>query len=188
MISLFVTFFFYLYFHVFLFLLLWFFFFKKKTAYEMRISDWSSDVCSSDLLVHVMGGDQQRGAGVGQFEQRFPEVATRFGIHRAGRFFQEQQLRLMHHRAGQGQALPLAAAQGPGQLPLAIAEIETSQQFVDPRAGTRARHALHRGHEFQVLAHREVLEQREPLGHVTDALSSEEPTSELPSLMRISYA
>src|SRR3546814_5232676 len=29
-------------------------FFKQKTAYEMRISDWSSDVCSSDLL--VIGG------------------------------------------------------------------------------------------------------------------------------------
>src|SRR3546814_7473617 len=29
------------------------FFFKHKTAYEMRISDWSSDVCSSDLLYHV---------------------------------------------------------------------------------------------------------------------------------------
>src|SRR3546814_7768777 len=29
--------------------LLFFFFFRKKTAYEMRISDWSSDVCSSDL-------------------------------------------------------------------------------------------------------------------------------------------
>src|SRR3546814_12175107 len=28
-----------------------FFFFKQKTAYEMRISDWSSDVCSSDLKV-----------------------------------------------------------------------------------------------------------------------------------------
>src|SRR3546814_2676524 len=27
-----------------------FFFFKQKTAYEMRISDWSSDVCSSDLM------------------------------------------------------------------------------------------------------------------------------------------
>src|SRR3546814_2916178 len=27
------------------------FFFKQKTAYEMRMSDWSSDVCSSDLLV-----------------------------------------------------------------------------------------------------------------------------------------
>src|SRR3546814_8256742 len=29
-----------------------FFFFKQKTAYEMRISDWSSDVCSSDLRLH----------------------------------------------------------------------------------------------------------------------------------------
>src|SRR3546814_1300798 len=28
------------------------FFFKQKTAYEMRISDWSSDVCSSDLILH----------------------------------------------------------------------------------------------------------------------------------------
>src|SRR3546814_3245806 len=34
---------------VFSFLL--FFFFKQKTAYELRISDWSSDVCSSDLAV-----------------------------------------------------------------------------------------------------------------------------------------
>src|SRR3546814_1897188 len=30
-----------------------FFFFKQKTAYEMRISDWSSDVCSSDLTVYI---------------------------------------------------------------------------------------------------------------------------------------
>src|SRR3546814_5478945 len=29
---------------------MYFFFFKQKTAYEMRISDWSSDVCSSDLV------------------------------------------------------------------------------------------------------------------------------------------
>src|SRR3546814_1280192 len=32
-------------------LLFFFFFFKQKTAYEMRISDWSSDVCSSDLWI-----------------------------------------------------------------------------------------------------------------------------------------
>src|SRR3546814_8522511 len=49
-----------------------FFFFQQKTAYEMRISDWSSDVCSSDLhvfkadlLAHlhigaVQGADSQR--------------------------------------------------------------------------------------------------------------------------------
>src|SRR3546814_19794426 len=38
-------------------LCLFFFFFKQKTAYEMRISDWSSDVCSSDLV------DAERRAG-----------------------------------------------------------------------------------------------------------------------------
>src|SRR3546814_12195043 len=32
------------------------FFFKQKTAYEMRISDWSSDVCSSDLKQHRCSG------------------------------------------------------------------------------------------------------------------------------------
>src|SRR3546814_7108901 len=33
-----------------------FFFFKQKTAYEMRISDWSSDVCSSDLELQSVAG------------------------------------------------------------------------------------------------------------------------------------
>src|SRR3546814_3392194 len=35
------------------FLYLALFFFKQKTAYEMRISDWSSDVCSSDLIAKL---------------------------------------------------------------------------------------------------------------------------------------
>src|SRR3546814_8627392 len=34
--------------------LYYFFFFKQKTAYEMRISDWSSDVCSSDLASNLI--------------------------------------------------------------------------------------------------------------------------------------
>src|SRR3546814_8312853 len=41
-----------------------FFFCKQKTAYEMRISDWSSDVCSSDLEVaerHIDWGDARNG-------------------------------------------------------------------------------------------------------------------------------
>src|SRR3546814_10440900 len=36
-----------------------FFFFKQKTAYEMRISDWSSDVCSSDLFLLLSEGSEQ---------------------------------------------------------------------------------------------------------------------------------
>src|SRR3546814_9593763 len=45
------------------------FFFKQKTAYEMRISDWSSDVCSSDLdnwIVHVYALDGVPQAGDAQ--------------------------------------------------------------------------------------------------------------------------
>src|SRR3546814_9560792 len=38
---------------MFLFYSLILFFFKQKTAYEVRISDWSSDVCSSDLIEFV---------------------------------------------------------------------------------------------------------------------------------------
>src|SRR3546814_10577372 len=43
-----------------------FFFFKQKTAYEMRISDWSSDVCSSDLLDGRIGLVDQDFSGVDQ--------------------------------------------------------------------------------------------------------------------------
>src|SRR3546814_19491654 len=43
----------YVYFIVLFYTLFIFFFFKQKTAYEMRISDWSSDVCSSDLALSV---------------------------------------------------------------------------------------------------------------------------------------
>src|SRR3546814_16594444 len=38
-----------------LLMMLYFFFFKQKTEYDMRISDWSSDVCSSDLLRDSIG-------------------------------------------------------------------------------------------------------------------------------------
>src|SRR3546814_6942802 len=47
-------------------MIVFFFFFKQKTAYEMRISDWSSDVCSSDLR---------------RFGHRVP-VAARAVVHR----------------------------------------------------------------------------------------------------------
>src|SRR3546814_2933025 len=39
----------FVYFYCYAVCVFFFFFFKQKTAYEMRISDWSSDVCSSDL-------------------------------------------------------------------------------------------------------------------------------------------
>src|SRR3546814_5661424 len=54
-------------------------FFKQKTAYEMRISDWSSDVCSSDLvLLYIVSRRGYRGANVNTpaFESAFTTGGT----------------------------------------------------------------------------------------------------------------
>src|SRR3546814_7222101 len=50
------------------------FFFKQKTAYEMRISDWSSDVCSSDLTVNA--SEQQIGQALDRFVTRSRDVSA----------------------------------------------------------------------------------------------------------------
>src|SRR3546814_1273738 len=116
-------------------MLLFFFFFKQKTAYEMRISDWSSDVCSSDL-------------------QRFDDA----GGKRARRL--------------DGDALGDRVARG--------------------RQVAAAHLAVHRGVELCLNAD-ELDIRLQRLGGNADAgdkaaARSEEHTSELQSLMRISYA
>src|SRR3546814_3137689 len=66
-----------------------FFFFKQKTAYEMRISDWSSDVCSSDLLeIHLARrNDPDLDREVGPSTRRFDRRVRLWGysiLHAAG--------------------------------------------------------------------------------------------------------
>src|SRR3546814_6605505 len=56
---------------------LFFFFFKQKTAYEMRISDWSSDVCSSDLVASAMAA-HANGLGICR-QYVFSTIARRNG-------------------------------------------------------------------------------------------------------------
>src|SRR3546814_3322595 len=78
---------------------LFFFFFKQKTAYEMRISDWSSDVCSSDLqwqpdvrriqpVAPAPYGQQGQGPGgpqvPGQVAQRACRVRQAGPVERCG--------------------------------------------------------------------------------------------------------
>src|SRR3546814_19680133 len=59
-----------------------FFFFKQKTAYEMRISDWSSDVCSSDLrrpegVRHLRHGEEAQWRGQDQLHQEMRDGRRR---------------------------------------------------------------------------------------------------------------
>src|SRR3546814_9973007 len=57
---------------------MFFFFFKQKTAYEMRISDWSSDVCSSDLCLDEAVEPRRlaRGDAGGGCAFREPEIVA----------------------------------------------------------------------------------------------------------------
>src|SRR3546814_9544925 len=70
------------------------FFFKQKTAYEMRISDWSSDVCSSDLdprlleiLAPLLGGDLKQ--IINQLHWKPPGARAEFGFHQDSRLAPE---------------------------------------------------------------------------------------------------
>src|SRR3546814_1436210 len=115
-----------------------FFFFSQKTAYEMRISDWSSDVCSSDLTV---------------------EVARVQQVHRVD-----------HHRHVRG-----VLAGGVGEL-LDRAD-RIGVQHLLPAVEVLALPVAVRAAHVGLAVARDLGEDR-----------SEEHTSELQSLMRISYA
>src|SRR3546814_2571080 len=114
-------------------MVLCFFFFKQKTAYEMRISDWSSDVCSSDLPAACPRVDGELERKNEQFDR---SEASRWTIIKGS---------------------PAANA--------------TGLTFFGPRRSS---------HVFEMLA-----DEGDP---VRDGYRSEEHTSELQSLMRISYA
>src|SRR3546814_20218809 len=75
----------------------YFFFFKQKTAYEMRISDWSSDVCSSDL--------KERATPV----RPGPIPCTRQPVHPIARAdHAERKEKAIAHRIGKGFACGLS--------------------------------------------------------------------------------
>src|SRR3546814_13035491 len=98
-----------------------FFFFKQKTAYDMRISDWSSDVCSSDL--HL---------------ERFAVVA--FAVARLARHIdvgQEVHLDLDQPVAGAGLAPPAldVEAEPPGLVPARLAFGQPREPVADDRDG-----------------------------------------------------
>src|SRR3546814_2017864 len=65
--------------------MIFFFFFKQKTAYEMRISDWSSDVCSSDLVTGYAQCEEGlvKLYGRGYSEITFSRIAVALGAAEA---------------------------------------------------------------------------------------------------------
>src|SRR3546814_10072561 len=163
-------------------MLLWFvvfcvvFFFKQKTAYEMRISDWSSDVCSSDLsaLLKVFNGGLEARQGVGGVGRVVEvDVGVDFGVHGPQGLAQQ---RSALHRL-------IAAAQGVVDRPL---EVGLQQPVFLPRrelvVGSEAAEVEERRVEAGIVP----VDQPEPLAIVEKVgrqQRSEEHTSEPQSLL-----
>src|SRR3546814_10843547 len=125
------------------------FVFKQNTAYEMRISDWSSDVCSSDLVRLVLYVVERQGEDV-------PEPLQ------------------ARHRSGRRPEVILAPVGDREFVPRPFVEYAPYAHL--PFAG------------FLVTDHRPRPPHILGLLGAVGRVRSEEHTSELPSLMRISYA
>src|SRR3546814_3317943 len=148
-----------------------FFFFKQKTAYEMRISDWSSDVCSSDLvatatlekhrwLLRLLGAEFGR--------RPVADITPAELLHelkkqeRRGRLETAKQVRAFSSRVFRYAAATARAERDPAHMLLGALIQPTVKHFA----------AITDEVEFVALLR---------------ALRSVEHTSELQSLMRISY-
>src|SRR3546814_10804430 len=143
-----------------------FFFFKQKTAYEMRISDWSSDVCSSDLFrasgqtgIMIAGGGIPMDAVVSDFEAGAAELLS-------------PDADADHWDIIEGQG----ALTHPAYAAVSLGLLHGSQPDVFVVCHEPGRTEMLGMPGFPVTSVEEITER------------SEEHTSELQSLMRISYA
>src|SRR3546814_729786 len=113
-----------------------FFFFKQKTAYEMRISDWSSDVCSSDLWAgrapkRCGGTSRDRRVHPGRDDDSLAELEVRFGrvsLEEAEGAILAHSLSIPGRRLPKGRVLDcddLAAVRHAGLEALTVARLDT---------------------------------------------------------------
>src|SRR3546814_6768072 len=138
-----------------------FFFFKQKTAYEMRISDWSSDVCSSDLRIKTRALRGWATYGTGQ------DAPWTFTVH--------------------GTLVDSANRNRDGATPLN----RTDGQRVRIGGQATHRFALGDSNHRVTVAVENEFERFKASGmqrRTRETVRSEEHTSELQSLMRNSYA
>src|SRR3546814_6666875 len=142
-----------------------FFFFKQKTAYEMRISDWSSDVCSSDLLACL--SEEERDLGVALVE--LGAAVTTVSLYAGGMLVEMA-------------SLPFGASDITDYIASAFGIRRSQAQRLQSFYGSASASPRDNNEIIE-------LEPGAPSGGDSPRIPrSEEHTSELQSLMRISYA
>src|SRR3546814_2949983 len=150
-----------------------YFFFRQKTSYEMRISDWSSDVCSSDLLEAAAARFEDAGT-VGR-NRECDRHAFQRGFDRVDHDFVRARDDALGQREAEREVLQVLGRRHHHREWLAVAGEGDRNLGGHHVAGLGC---------AAVAAVQDLLSSRAGQGIVR----SEEHTSELQSLMRISYA
>src|SRR3546814_67245 len=187
---------------------MFFFFFKQKTAYEMRISDWSSDVCSSDLLNagKPYSMTQTTAALDGSLPARVTQLHGAIAQLRQAHQKRDETLRFLSHdmRAPQNSILALTQLQQQTQTALPQKEfLQRIDSYADRTLSLVDGFVQLARAEAAPLAHQR-LDLVELMAQCCDEFWAQakqrdidihfkqhpdrEHTSELQSLMRISYA
>src|SRR3546814_6270323 len=143
------------------------FFFKQKTAYEMRISDWSSDVCSSDL------GEQQRGQD--QTRSTHDKPPARLPVAQGVSYLQYGSTTFVVDSTQRRRPAQISSA--PTTARIAPLRVHTRSPSMKLLAGQRTPSSPCNIHSSPIST-----------AAMPTIVRSEAHTSELQSLMRISYA
>ena len=128
----------------------------------------------ADLVAHVgqlrqdVAADHDRLAHRAELFEQLANFDPRPRVQAAGRFVEQQHLRIVQQHAGQAEALVHAAREAGGQRVALVAQLDQLEHLVAFLAARRAVDAIRGGEKLQVLDHLHVVIDAEQVGHVAD--------------------
>ena len=125
-----------------------------------------ADLVAALGLVEVVRGHEERRAALAQVVEEVPQALALARVDARGRLVEEDELRVVHERAREREALLHAAGQRARLHVLQVEQLDVAEQLVHARVGAGAGDAVDAGEEAEVLLDGEIRVERERLRHV----------------------
>ena len=135
---------------------------------EVAFLDNSDPVAEGLELAQDVGGDEDGFALFAELAQDIHHFDTGSGVQAAGRFIQEEEVRVMDEDSGQAQALLHTAAEVSGQVVALLGEADQLEDFLNFFGPMRALHLIAGAKEIEILDDEHILVDAESIGHIAD--------------------